>query len=177
MRVRTITVKNIYGLPYITEDVKQALKALGYTILIGVERLFSKNFEPPTTFTVVVDQFGKLTSCGIPLLGYVKAPTGVYHKVPIDLRKLVSNTVKITSPIYVGSADATSLKNSCAPSLGLLLEYHSAKTRKDLKKLEKRYSEEIEKPPSRKFKWLRRAVRETLKSTDPKEKHNEPRTE
>lgn len=169
MTVKKITVKNVYGLPYITEATAAALKKHNFNVVVGIEKLFSKKFVQPKATTIVVDQFGKLTSCGMPILGYHKSPNGVYHKHAIDLRKLTDNEVTLTSPVFPSTADATSLTNAAAPSLALLLEYHATHGTKAMKALAKKYHDEIEKPPLRKFKWLRRAVRDSLKTKPEKE--------
>lgn len=176
MKPQVTKVHNLHGLPYINREVADVLKLKGYTILVGVERLFSKAFKPEANAAgiIIIDQVGKLTAAGIPLLGYVRGPNGLLHRVPVDPRRIVANTVTVTSPVFVSVPEALSLTNGAAPSLKLLLEYHEAKTHKQLKKLAGKYEQEIEKPESRKFKWLRRAVRDNLKLHEPiKEKASE----
>jgi len=150
--MKQIKVSNLYGLPFVNDRVAEALKAKGVNVVLSVERLFESKLKGKT---VVIDQFGKLVSCGIPILGYQRSPTGVRHKVANEMKP---NEVTISYPKFIGAVQPFRKENAPELDMQLLSEFQAAKDEKGYKKLAKKYAKEIGKPKTRVFKWFRRAV-------------------
>lgn len=152
--MKDIKISNLYGLPFINAKVAAALKAKNVSIVMGVEKLFEKK---PKGKTVVVDQFGKLVTCGIPVLGYQRGPTGVWHKVP---NSMPDNEVTVSYPKFIGAIAPFKRENAPELDLDLMLEFQATR---DYKKLAKKYEKQIGKQAKeRVFKWFRRAVMDQL---------------
>jgi hypothetical protein len=154
---KTIKVSNVWGLPFVNAKVVAQLKAKDLNVVMCVEKLFETKLKGRT---VVIDQFGKLVACGIPILGYQRGPTGVWRKVPADMKP---NEVEIQYPKFIGATDPFKAHNAPEVDLDLMLEFQAAKTDKEYKKLAKKYGKQMDgKTKDRKFKWFGRAVRDQI---------------
>lgn len=151
--------KNVYGIPHIDRAIREALKP--YNILVTVESLFSDKYvEKDNQVTVVVDGFGRLRSCGLPILGYTKMHDFRYvrdHNYVYGRGKLASNEVQVQRPVYVASVSQPAI-----PALKHLIEFNECKTLEDFKKLQESYGDELVNPKKRSLKWLRRALNMAL---------------
>lgn len=151
--------KNVYGLLYINKEVRELLKP--YNVVPTVEYLFTDKYkEDPNQITVVIDGFGRLRSCGVPILGYVQMHDMRYVRDPnfeLGKAKLAANEVTIQKPVYVATTSQPVI-----PSIKHLVEYNECKTLDDIKKLQESYGKELHAPKKKSLKWLRRALNMAL---------------
>lgn len=151
--------KNVWGIPYINKEARELLKP--YNIIVSVESLFSDKYEEKEgQITVVVDGFGRLRSCGIPIIGYVKMHDFRYirdENFKLSETKLQANEITVQKPVYVATTSRPS-----APALKHLLQFNACKDEKDFKALQKAYGDELVNPKKRSLKWLRRAINMAL---------------
>lgn len=158
VKVSSKQFKNVYGIPHITRVLYKALKSK-YIVLVGTESLFTPSYKPtPESFTIVIDNFSKLRTSGVPIIGYATTPSMVHVKTAVSAASLVSNEVLITHPFYLSGS-----KSSARPSIQLLLEFNECKCLEDYQALQSKYVKELKDPELVKFKWLRRVINQALK--------------
>jgi hypothetical protein len=156
MQVEIKTFNNVYGYPSIDRELLKTFKS--YTVMIGVESLFSRKFVQGENFIIVIDAFGKLRTSGIPILGYVRTPSFVWVRSRISKHDIVPNSTNISHPFYLNGA-----KTSARPSLSLLLEFNDCSTLEQYQAMQCKYEADIKAPKLQKFKWLRRNLNQMLK--------------
>lgn len=156
MKVAVREFNNIYGIPFINNNIYEAIKE--YNIVVTVDSIFDDSHElPKDRITIIIDGFAKLRYCGIPILGYTKTNSGVYIKSKMRKSDLVKNTVTVSAPHYMRKS-----LSSARPSLKLLLMFNECTAEADYKALQDKFKKKLKDPKSPKFKWLRRALNQTL---------------
>ncbi len=154
MKVEHKQLHNIWGYPMLSPELVAEAKKARVEIILGVERIFESSFKPKSK-VLVVDQFGKLRACGVPILGYRERVDLSWDRTEREpLKSLMPNSVEISHPFYISNK-----QTSARTSVPLFLELHASK---DLKSLAKKYKKEIQDPKQSRHKWLRAVVNNAL---------------
>ncbi|QDH83435.1 hypothetical protein [Achromobacter phage Motura] len=161
MKVEIKTFENVWGCAVFNAELHRKMKH--HHLVVGVDTLFSSKYKPVKgKTTIVIDNFARLRSSGVPIIGYEKSPTQTWVKVKASWKKPKPNKPEIKKPVYLAGELKVLL-----PTVPLMLEYQAAVTLEQMEALAEKYRAEIDKPKKGSHKWLRRSVNSTLKVLAP----------